>query len=316
MSELSAMLSTMSGKDIAQFFATGNAEDIARLVSTAADSELRKLIEDDELREAAVDAGLNRFQEFAVPERLAEVKGRVRFVVTRPRGADDRYDAEFGGGEVDVSPAGSGKPDVTISTGALDFVRLVSGTASAALLLLSGRLRVEGDDALALQIGGVFRVPGSDDIAVNPAALDAVEVAAVVSESKDSYLRDVMKGGFRGVILEEIFRRFPEYIDANRAKNMTLGVGFKIGGGPDDADRYLVSIDKGNCTVTKDGEGERKATIALGGAEFLKLATGNLNPTMAFIRGALKVRGDISSALSLSAVMQIPSPKTQVGPKT
>lgn len=307
MSELSATLSTMTSEDIAEFFATGDAEDIAKLVSTASDVELKTLIDNDGLREAAVGAGLNRFQEFAVPERLAEVNGLVRFVVTRTRGADDRYDAEFGGGEVDVSPAGAGKPDVTIATSALDFVRLVSGTASAALLLLSGRLRVEGDEVLALQIGGVFRVPGSDDIAVNPAALDAVEVAEVISKSKDAYLRDVMKGGFRGVILEEIFRRFPEYIDANRAKNLEMNIGFKIAGGPGDPDRFLVNIDKGTVTVTRDGEGDRKATIALGGAEFLKLATGNLNPTMAFVRGSLKVRGDISAALSLSSVMRIPS---------
>ncbi|MEO6472234.1 MAG: SCP2 sterol-binding domain-containing protein [Aeromicrobium sp.] len=310
MPDLSPTLSTMTPEQIALFFATADADSIAQLVSDASDSELTKLISTDTLREAAVGAGLNRFQEFAVTERLAEVTGAVRFVVTRPRGADDRYDATFANGSVDVAPAGVGTPDVTIKTDALDFVRLVSGTASAALLLLSARLIVDGDEALALQVGGVFKVPGSEDVAVNPAALDAIEVAGIIAESKDSYLRDVMKGGFREVILTEIFRRFPEYIDSNRAKNLELNIGFKIAGGTGDADRFLVEIDKGTVTVTRDGEGERKATIALGGAEFLKLATGNLNPTMAFIRGSLKVRGDISAALSLSSVMRIPSARS------
>ncbi len=305
MSELSATLSTMNSDELADFFATADAGAIATLIGDASDAELRKLIADDTLREAAVGTGLNRFQEFAVAERLAEVSGVVRFVVTRSRGADE-YDATFASGTVDVVPSGSAPPDVTITTDALDFVRLVSGTASAALLLLSGRLRVDGDEALALQVGGVFKTPGSDDVAVNPAALDAVEVAGIIAKAKDSYLRDVMKGGFREVILAEIFRRFPEYIDANKAKNLTLDIGFKIAG-EGDADRFLVSIDKGTCTVERDGEGKRKATVSLGGAEFLKLATGNLNPTMAFVRGNLKVRGDISAALSLSAVMRIPS---------
>lgn len=307
MTDLSATLGSMNSQEVAHFFETAPAEEIAALVSAASDRELRSLIADDELREAAVGSALNRFQEFAVPERLAEVSGVVRFIITRSRGADDRYDATFAGGNVEVLPAGLGEPQVTISTEALDLVRLVSGTASAALLLLSGRLRVEGDESLALQVGGVFRVPGSNDVAVNPAALDAIEVAGIISKAKDGFLRDVMKGGFREVILTEIFRRFPEYIDADKARNLQIDVGFKITGGEGEPDRYLVNIDKGACTVTRGGEGKRKATITLGGAEFLKLATGNLNPTMAFVRGSLRVRGDITAALSLSAVMRIPS---------
>ena len=311
MSDLSTTLGSMNSDEVARFFATADAGEIASMISQADDDELRTLIADDELREAAVSTGLNRFQEFAVAERLAEVKGVVRFVVTRSRGADDRYDATFADGNVDVVPSGSADPDVSVTTDALDFIRLVSGTASAALLLLSGRLRVQGDENLALQVGGVFKVPGSEDVAVNPAALDAVEVAGIIAKAKDSYLNEVMKGGFREVILSEIFRRFPEYLDADKAKNLKLDIGFKIAHGEGDADRFLVSLDNGACIVTRDGEGNRKATIALGGAEFLKLATGNLNPTMAFVRGKLKVRGDISAALSLSAVMRIPSARGQ-----
>ena len=307
MSELSLTLGSMNSEELAHFFETAGADDIARLINEADDDELVRLISDDAMREAAVGTGLNRFQEFAVPERLAEVNGVVRFIVTRSRGAKDSYDATFAHGNVDVVPAGPGRPDVSITTDALDFIRLVSGTASAALLLLSARLLVDGNEGLALQVGGVFKVPGSDDVAVNPAALDAIDVAGVIAKAKDSYLRDVMKGGFRDVILSEIFRRFPEYIDANKAKNLQFGIGFKIAGGDGEPDRFLVTLDKGECTVTRDGEGKRKATIALGGAEFLKLATGNLNPTMAFVRGSLRVKGDISTALSLSAVMRIPS---------
>lgn len=307
MSEISTLLKDMNTDELTEFFATAPAEEIAMLIGAASDAELTGLIEDDVLREAAVGAGLNRFQEFAVPERLADVDGLVRFVITRSRGEDDRYDAVFGSGEVEVAPSGEAGPDVSITTDALDFLRLVSGTSSAALLLLSSRLRVEGDEALALQIGGVFKVPGTGDVAVNPAALDAVEVAAVIAKAKDAYLRDVMKGGFRAIILDEIFRRFPDYLDADRAKNLSTAIGFKISGGEGEPDRFVVSIDQGVCTVVNNGEGDRRATIALGGADFLKLATGNLNPTMAFVRGALRVRGDISAALSLSAVMKIPS---------
>jgi len=309
MGDLRDWLDGIKPADLDARFASVDAEEIARLIAESPDDELRKLIDDDAIRGAALVAGFGRFAEFAVPERLAEVSGVVRFVVNRARGVDESYDATFADGTVLVEPSGSQEPDLIISTDAITFLRLLSGTASAALLVLAGDIKVEGDESLALQVGGVFRVPGSKGVAVDPTALNATEVAKVISGTKDSHLRKVMKGGFRSVVLDEIFRRFPEYLDQRRADKLQLAACFKIGGGPDEDDRYLVEIVNGTCTVTPEGDGKRNVTIALGGAEFLKLATGNLNPTMAFMKGSLKVKGDLSSALALSSAVRIPSAK-------
>jgi len=309
MGDLRDWLDGIDAEDLDARFASVDAEEIARLIAQSPDDELRTLIDDDNIRAAALTAGFGRFAEFAVPERLAEVSGVVRFVVNRAKGIDESYDGTFADGTVVVDPAGDSQPDLVISTDALTFLRLLSGTASAALLVLAGDIGVEGDETLALQVGGVFRVPGSEGVAVDPSALNAVEVARVVSGVKDSHLRSVMKGGFRNVVLDEIFRRFPEYLDDRRAARLKIAACFKIGGGPGDDDRYLVEIDEGACTVTPEGDGKRNVTIALGGAEFLKLATGNLNPTMAFMKGSLKVKGDLSAALALSAAVRIPSAK-------
>lgn len=309
MGDLREWLDGIESDDLAAHFAGVDAEEIARLIAQTPDRELRALIDEDPIREAALEAGFGRFAEFAVPERLVEVSGVVRFVVRRGKGIDESYDATFADCTVSVDPSGDDQPDLTITTDALTFLRLLSGTASAALLVLSGDIRVIGDEDLALQVGGVFRVPGTDGVAVDPTTLDAVEVAGVISRTKDSHLRDVMKGGFRGVVLGEIFRRFPDYLDERRSAKLRMAACFKIGGGPAGDDRYLVEIDKGVCTVTPDGEGRRSVTIALGGAEFLKLATGNLNPTIAFMKGSLKVKGDLSAALALSSAVRIPSAK-------
>lgn len=309
MGDLRDWLDGIAPADLGTHFAGVDAEEIARMVVETPDRELRALIDDDAIREAALEAGFGRFGEFAVPERLAAVTGLVRFVVRRGKAVDEAYDARFAGGVVDVEPAGTDEPDLTISTDAITFLRLLSGTASAALLVLAGDIRVVGDEDLALQVGGVFRVPGTDGVAVDPTTLDAIEVAGVISKAKDAHLREVMKGGFRPVVLDEIFRRFPEYLDERRSAKLRLAACFKIGGGAGEDDRYLVEIDHGVCTVTPDGEGKRSVTIALGGAEFLKLATGNLNPTMAFMKGSLKVKGDLSAALALSSAVRIPTAK-------
>ncbi len=307
MSRLRTWLDGIAPGDLDEHFARVDAVEIAAMLGEAGDDELGALIADESTRTAALNVGFSRFADFAVPERLAQMEGTARFVVRRDRGADETYDVRFGDATVVVDPAGDEAPDVTISTDALTFLRLLSGTASAALLVLAGTIRVDGDESLALQVGGVFRVPGQEGVAVDPSALDAVQVAGVIAKAKDSHLQDVMRGGFRTVVLDEIFRRFPEYLDERSAEKLKLTACFKIGGGPHEDDRYLVEIDHGTCTVTPAGEGKRTVTIALGGAEFLKLATGNLNPTMAFMKGKLRVKGDLASALALSGAVRIPS---------
>ena len=42
------------------------------------------------------------------------------------------------------------------------------------------------------------------------------------------------------------------------------------------------------------------------GHDFLKLATGHLNPVFGVLRGHLKVKGDPAKALQLSSVIDIP----------
>lgn len=310
MSALRTWLEGIAADELEQHFASVDAIEIASMIAAAPDDELGQLMADERVRSAALNAGFGRFADFAVPGQLASMSGTVRFVVRRDRRTDEAWDARFGGGTVVVEPADDSLPDVTIGTDALTFLRLLSGTASAAILVLAGAISVSGDERLALQVGGVFRVPGRDDIAVDPTALDAVEVAGVISYARDSHLRDVMKGGFRSVVLDEIFRRFPEYLDERRASRLDLAVCFRIGGGPGEDDRYLVRIEHGDYSVTTAGEGRRTVTISIGGAEFLKLATGNLNPTVAFMKGRLKVKGDLAAALALSGAVRIPSAKS------
>ena len=55
-----------------------------------------------------------------------------------------------------------------LRTSLLRFVRIVSGESNAGLEYLSGKLDIDGDALLALAVGGIFRVPGTDEVAVDP----------------------------------------------------------------------------------------------------------------------------------------------------
>jgi putative sterol carrier protein len=311
--DLATTLAGMSADDLDRFFHEEDAETIVKLAESTPDGDLERLLADETVRHVAVRSVLARLDEYAVPERLATVEGTVAFRLRLPKRGEETYALELRDGTMGVVPPPAGRqPDVTIVCGALEFVRLVTGGVNAALLYLGDRLAIEGDELLALRVGGVFRVPGSDGVAVDPTALDPRDVAVAIARVKDSHLNAVMASGLRDVVLSEVFRRLPEFVHEEKAEAHHLAVGFKIGGRPDGgADRYVVTLHEGVATVDRIAEGSdrgnRDATIALNGAQFLKLVTGHLNPVTGVMRGQLKVRGDVKAALTFSGLMHIPS---------
>jgi putative sterol carrier protein len=315
MSGLADRVPGLSPAELRTFFGDSDAVDLTALIHEATDAELEGLVAADEVREAAVRALLERFAEFADPGRLAGIAGVVCFDLVRSGGPNECHTLRFSGGLVAVVP-GETISDVTIGAGILDFVRMVTGQRNAALLYLADDLRIDGDEMLALAVGTVFRVPGTATVAVDPSALDPVDVATAVARTSGKHLREVMAGGIRDVVLGEVFRRFPEFLVPEKARQVQLSVAFRIGGRRDgEVDRYVVHVDRGECRVETDpAEGSRRdATISVGGVDFLKLVTGRLNPVKGVLTGALKVKGDRAKALALNAVMDPPRPRPRAG---
>lgn len=297
----------LSPAEVESFFAEEQPERVVALVDVLDDREVAKLVSVPHVRESAVRIILARLGEFALPEPLARVTGLVEFAVDVPKGEAERHLLRFDGTTVEVEPTDGQQPDVRVSMGALEFVRLVSGGSNAAILLLSGRLHVAGDEDLALRMGGVFQVPGQPGVAVDPSEVDPEAASRAIKGVKDAHLDRVMAGGFREVVLDQVFTRMPDFLDAEKAAKHCMSVGFRVDGRPDGgSDRVVVYVDQGTCRVERDGQGDRDATIVLGGTQFLKLVLGHLNPVTAVMRGSIKVKGDVGTALALHRVMRIP----------
>ena len=163
------------------------------------------------IRPVAVEVILSRLHEYAVPERLALLHGVVRFDLQRRGRLLERHGLELRGGEILARPdiAADEPVDVVLTTNVVRFLRLVSGERNAGLEYLAGTLDIQGDAALAIGLGGIFRVPGTHHVAVDPTELDPVDVATVLGTVPLGHLRKVMASGFRPVVLGEIFRRLP-----------------------------------------------------------------------------------------------------------
>ena len=315
--ELTTLLRATAA-EAAAFFAGVDPERLVEAVRGASDEEMLELIGRDEIRSAAVEGILSRLHEYAIEERLAAVEGTVRFDLERRGVLLERCSLAFEQGNLKFVPDPSEHDpvDVVLRTSILRLVRLVSGERNAGLEYLSGKLDIDGDSDLALAVGGIFRVPGTGQVAVDPTALDPSDVAAALAGVKNDHLRKVMASGFREVVLGEIFRRLPDFVNARKARGADLMIGFRLLGNPTgEIERYAVRVRDGVATVSRaepsgsgdsDEAGGRDATVTCEAFEFLKLATGHLSAITGVLRGQLKVKGDKAKALQLSSIIDIP----------
>lgn len=309
-SELDHLLEATS-EEAAAWFAETEAEALVAAVRATPDDHLLRLVGRDEIRSVAIEGILARLHEYAVHERLALLHGVVRFDLERRGTLLERHALAFDHGSLDLVahvPADQ-HADVVLTTSVVRFVRIVSGERNAGLEFLSGKLDIDGDAELALALGGIFRVPGTDHVAVDPRELDPVEVARVLGHVKGDHLKKVMRSGFRPVVLDEIFRRLPDFVNERKARNADVTVGFRLLGSPSgEIERYVVRVRDGAATVSVGDDGaERDATVTCEAHDFLRLATGHLNAVTGVLRGQLKVKGDRTKALQLSSVLDIPS---------
>ena len=59
---------------------------------------------------------------------------------------------------------------------------------------------------------------------------------------------------------------------------------------------YVVDLKKGEVTKGSYEGGRPDATFSFKDEDFIKVATGKMNPQIAFMRGAMKIKGSLSAA--------------------
>lgn len=198
-----APLRTASAAEVAAFFAEADPEDLVAMVAATSDDDLLLLIGRDEIRP-------NRPGD---PRAAARVRrpgaaGRdPRDVPHRPRAPGPPAGAPRAPVRGRLhrparAPARRGAPvDVVLRTSILRFVRLVSGGVQRRPGVPLGQARHRRRRGPRARAGRDLPVPGTDEVAVDPRALDPVDVATVLKDAPRDYLRKAMASGFRTVVL-------------------------------------------------------------------------------------------------------------------
>ena len=101
----------------------------------------------------------------------------------------------------------------------------------------------------------------------------------------------------------EVFEDMKKRLTPEKAQKINASYLFDIGG--DDGGKWCVDLTKANDWVTTgDDSTKAQCTITVNkGEDWVALASGKMNPTMAFMQGKIKVKGDMSLALKLQSLL-------------
>jgi len=95
------------------------------------------------------------------PDRAAGWTGDIRYELTYPRAATRTWTVTCGPDRASVREGAVPGADLTIKLGVADFLRVAAGELDPAKALLSGRMDLEGDFAVALRLAAMFGQPSA-----------------------------------------------------------------------------------------------------------------------------------------------------------
>jgi putative sterol carrier protein len=137
--------------------------------------------------------------------------------------------------------------------------------------------------------------------------VDPAEMSRLVHEVPDDDLAALMRSDQRPVVLGEIFGRMAEHFRPEQARGIDAVVHFKVLDRPDGGyDHYEIVLRDGVCTLSERPLSEPAVTIRVKPVDFLKLVTNNASGPVLFLRGRLKLDGDVMLASRLTGLFSIP----------
>jgi putative sterol carrier protein len=90
------------------------------------------------------------------PERAAGWSGDIRYELADSRGRERTWTVSCDASRARAREGAQPDPALTIRLGIADFARLAAGDLDPAKALLSGRLDLEGDFAVAIRLAAMF----------------------------------------------------------------------------------------------------------------------------------------------------------------
>jgi putative sterol carrier protein len=134
-------------------------QELAQLVKTSSSDELKQLMH-GERRAAILDEIFAWMPGQFRPERAGATSAVIHWNVgDRPDGGTDTYELVIANGTCELSPQPEHEPQLALTLGAVDFLKVVTGNAKPVALFMTGKLKAKGDLGLASAIANLFDLP-------------------------------------------------------------------------------------------------------------------------------------------------------------
>jgi putative sterol carrier protein len=146
---------------------------------------------------------------------------------------------------------------------------------------------------------------------VNMSALRTDTFVWIIAQASAAQLDALMAhADLRMVVLAEIFSRMSRHLNPSRSSGLTAVVHWRFSGGHEDGgfDRFQTVIEDGRCTSGIMQDREPRSTVTMAPADFLRVSTGISSAPMLFLRGRVKVKGDIPFVAGFTGYFDIPQP--------
>jgi SCP-2 sterol transfer family protein len=167
------------------------------------------------------------------------------------------------------------------------------------------------DEAQFVQLIDVLDMLGRTGTGIELARMRTDTFVWFVSRASATQLEQLMDHAhLRHVVFGEIFRRMSEHLDPVRAADLRAVVHWRFTGGTGDGgyDRFQTRIESGSCTSGRHPTADARVTLTLSPVDFLRAVTGSANVPLLFMRGRVKVRGDLAFAAGLINYFDLPKP--------
>ena len=102
----------------------------------------------------------------------------------------------------------------------------------------------------------------------------------------------------------EIFSEINSRIAADPAKTAGMNAIYAFDLSGETPGQYHISIKDGSADVGEGAPENPNITITMKSEDFVDLATGKLDGTMAFMSGKIKIKGDMGLAMKLQSVLR------------
>ena len=140
-------------------FGSLDPQQFAEIVKKAPADQLKAIMQSEQ-RGPVLDAIFSRMPTLFRPDRAGSMNAVIHWNVgDRPDGGVDTFELVIADGKCTLSPEPANDPKLSLTLGAVDFLKVVSGNGNPVMMFMTGKLKAKGDLGLAANIANLFDIP-------------------------------------------------------------------------------------------------------------------------------------------------------------